>query len=118
MTKIGFVERESVEDAPLVRAWEAGEATPILEGISRAFWLHRPAYEVCFWVQNTGGVYGGDVSSLSFSSLFAVSNFNDCFFTHKRSRKSMSTFRLPQVNLHLSSVGSRIRRLMGIKGHG
>ena len=67
-------------DAALVLAWENGDATPIAEGSSRAFWyvhfdfndprslknismirLHRPAYEVSFDVENSGPVSGGEV---------------------------------------------------------
>jgi beta-glucosidase len=60
--KIAFAQEESDGDAELVRAWEGGKATPIAEGMSRAFWLHKPAYRAGFWVQNTGKVYGGEVS--------------------------------------------------------
>ncbi|TFK27278.1 extracellular beta-glucosidase [Coprinopsis marcescibilis] len=58
VTKIGGTDDV---DGELVQAWESGEATPKLPGISRAFWLHRPAYEVTFTVQNTGSVFGGDI---------------------------------------------------------
>lgn len=68
VVKLAYIEREGPSDVPLVRAWERGEATPIAEGISRTFWLHRPAYNVRFWVKNTGGVYGGDVSRPLFPS--------------------------------------------------
>jgi hypothetical protein len=50
-----------------VKAWERGEATPIAVGMSRAFWLHKPAYKIGFWVQNAGKVYGGEVSLLILS---------------------------------------------------
>ena len=66
MQKIAFAEQEENKgDAELVKAWERGEATPIAEGMSRAFWLHRPTYKVGFWVKNTGNVYGGEVSCQS-----------------------------------------------------
>ncbi|EEB90579.1 hypothetical protein MPER_11192, partial [Moniliophthora perniciosa FA553] len=42
-------------------AWARGEATLIEVGSSTAFWLHRPAFNVSFNVQNTGDVYGGDI---------------------------------------------------------
>jgi len=45
----------------LVSAWENGEATPIAEGSSSAFWLHTPAFTVSFTVANSGGVYGGEI---------------------------------------------------------
>lgn len=51
-------------DEQLIRAWERGEATPKLPGISRAFWLHQPVYEVAFTVKNTGSVYGGDIPQM------------------------------------------------------
>ena len=69
-------------DAASVLAWEKGEATPIAEGSSRAFWyslftfydpgllrnipiirLHRPAFTVSFTVENSGLVFGGEVRS-------------------------------------------------------
>lgn len=62
--KISFAEEESDNDAELVRRWEQGKATPIAEGMSRAFWLHKPAYKVGFWVQNTGKYYGGEIPQL------------------------------------------------------
>ena len=69
-------------DAASVLAWENGDATPIAEGSSRAFWsvhfvfffddpgflrnismirLHRPAFTVSFTVENSGSVFGGEV---------------------------------------------------------
>lgn len=60
--KIELAEDGSEEDAELVNAWEQGEATPIAEGMSRAFWLHKPVYKIGFWLQNIGKVYGGEVS--------------------------------------------------------
>ena len=57
----------------LVKAWERGEATPIAVGISRAFWLHKPAYKFSFLVQNAGNVFGGDVSLLILSTKWAIS---------------------------------------------
>ena len=68
------------DDAALVLAWENGDATPIAEGSSRAFWyvlsdlddpvslrntpmirLHTPAFTVSFTVENSGSVSGGEV---------------------------------------------------------
>ena len=67
-------------DVASVLAWKNGDATPIAEGSSRAFWyvlvdfddlellrnipmirLHRPAYVVSFYIENSGPVYGGEV---------------------------------------------------------
>jgi len=59
------------EDAGRVLAWEKGDAMPIEVGTSRVFWLHRPAYKVCFWLQNTGSVFGSEVK-LDFPSHFFV----------------------------------------------
>jgi len=47
-----------------VLAWENGDATPIAEGSSRAFWLHRPAFTVSFTVENSGSVFGGEIPQL------------------------------------------------------
>jgi len=66
--KVAFTVQES-DDASRVLAWENGDATPIEVGISRAFWLHRPAYKVCFWLRNTGSVFGSEVN---FPSHFFV----------------------------------------------
>ena len=71
-------------DAASVLAWENGDATPIAEGSSRAFWyvlfdfddpgslrnistirLHRPAFSVSFTVENSGSVFGGEVRLLA-----------------------------------------------------
>ena len=60
--KIAFAEEENSDDAELVKRWENGEATPIAEGMSRALWLHKPAYRVFFLVENVGNAYGGEVS--------------------------------------------------------
>ena len=78
-------------DAALVLAWENGDATPIAEGSSRAFWyvililifddpkslrnfsmirLHRPAFTVSFTVENSGSVYGGEVRFCLLTSIF------------------------------------------------
>ncbi|KIM41998.1 glycoside hydrolase family 3 protein [Hebeloma cylindrosporum] len=54
----------SPAELPLISAWEKGEATAIEEGSSRALWLHRPAYQATFSVQNTGRVFGGEIPQL------------------------------------------------------
>jgi beta-glucosidase len=67
--------------------WEAGNSTRIAEGSSTALWsgpfyllhrlqlmtirLHEPAYQITFSVENTGEVYGGDVSLVQ-SRAFAT----------------------------------------------
>lgn len=51
-------------EEPLIQAWENGNATAIAEGSSRALWLHRPAYQASFTVQNTGHVFGGEIPQL------------------------------------------------------
>ncbi|EJF60355.1 hypothetical protein DICSQDRAFT_201362 [Dichomitus squalens LYAD-421 SS1] len=50
--------------AGLEAAWAAGKASPNVEGGSTALWLHRPAFEVSFTVQNTGKVKGGEIPQL------------------------------------------------------
>ncbi|KAF9476635.1 glycoside hydrolase family 3 protein [Pholiota conissans] len=62
VSKINTIEPPA--DAPFVTAWEKGNATAIVEGSSRAFWLHKPAYQATFTVQNTGGLFGGDIPQL------------------------------------------------------
>ena len=41
--------------------WAAGKAGASGEGSSTALWLHRPAFEVSFEVENSGSVAGGEV---------------------------------------------------------
>ena len=47
--------------AGLEANWAAGKVGPVGAGSSTAFWLHRPAFEVSFKVQNIGDVAGGEV---------------------------------------------------------
>jgi beta-glucosidase len=60
---IAKVGDQASTDAALEKSWAAGNATPIAQGSSTALWLHRPLYNVTFEVENTGPVWGGDVSS-------------------------------------------------------
>ncbi|PPQ72451.1 hypothetical protein CVT24_003117, partial [Panaeolus cyanescens] len=55
---------DSSADKALIAAWEKGQATPIAEGISRAFWLHKPIIKVTFNIQNTGKVGGAETPQL------------------------------------------------------
>lgn len=50
--------------ADLISNWEAGLPSPSGLGSSTALWLHLPAFEVTFDVQNTGGVAGGEIPQL------------------------------------------------------
>ncbi|THH28092.1 hypothetical protein EUX98_g6098 [Antrodiella citrinella] len=50
--------------ADLEAKWAAGEAAPLSVGSSAAIWLHRPAVQVTFQVQNTGKVAGGEIPQL------------------------------------------------------
>jgi beta-glucosidase len=75
ITKVGG---QGSTDAVLEKSWAAGNATPIAQGSSTAVWyyllfflyaqifiedrLHRPLYNITFEVENTGPVWGGDVS--------------------------------------------------------
>ncbi|TFK37529.1 glycoside hydrolase family 3 protein [Crucibulum laeve] len=58
------IESDEGVDRALMQAWEKGKASPVAEGSSRAVWLHRPAFEVTFTVQNTGKAFGGDIPQL------------------------------------------------------
>ncbi|PPR00198.1 hypothetical protein CVT24_004901, partial [Panaeolus cyanescens] len=55
---------DSAADKAAIAAWEKGAATPIAEGISRAFWLHKPIAKITFSIQNTGKVAGNEVPQL------------------------------------------------------
>ncbi|KAK0185894.1 glycoside hydrolase family 3 protein [Armillaria mellea] len=46
------------------QAWGQGNTSATTVGSSTAAWLHEPAYNVTFNVQNTGPVYGGDIPQL------------------------------------------------------
>ncbi|KAL0572186.1 hypothetical protein V5O48_009781 [Marasmius crinis-equi] len=50
--------------ADLETAWARGEPSPSGVGSSAAIWLHRPAFKATFNIQNTGGVYGAEISEL------------------------------------------------------
>ncbi|KAI0776599.1 glycoside hydrolase superfamily [Trametes elegans] len=50
--------------AALEAAWAAGTPSPAVEGGSAALWLHRPAVEVSFAVENTGPVAGTEIAQL------------------------------------------------------
>ena len=63
------VHQNDPDSAALEAAWARGEASPNVEGGSTAIWLHRPAFEVSFTVNNTGKVKGGEVRCLPLLSL-------------------------------------------------
>ncbi|KAJ3727579.1 glycoside hydrolase family 3 C-terminal domain-containing protein [Lentinula raphanica] len=48
----------------LIRNWEAGNPSPGGFGSSTALWLHRPAFQVTFGIQNTGDVSGGEIPQI------------------------------------------------------
>jgi len=62
--KLNVPASTSSADRALIEAWQNGTATPIAEGSSRAVWLHEPAWEVTFRLENTGKVDGGDIPQL------------------------------------------------------
>ncbi|KAH8116098.1 beta-glucosidase [Phellopilus nigrolimitatus] len=48
----------------LVANWKKGDPSPNGDGSSAALWLHEPAFEVTFNVQNTGDVAGVEIPQL------------------------------------------------------
>jgi beta-glucosidase len=56
--------QDNEKDQELETNWLAGKPGPQGFGASTAFWLHRPAYNVSFTVQNTGRVPGTEVREL------------------------------------------------------
>ncbi|KAK7034726.1 hypothetical protein VNI00_012133 [Paramarasmius palmivorus] len=58
------VESSEGSNPGLEDAWAQGKATPLEFGASTALWLHRPAFNVTFNVQNTGDRYGGEIPQL------------------------------------------------------
>ncbi|KAG9313178.1 family 3 glycoside hydrolase [Chiua virens] len=62
--QIQEVEPLDSAETSLIDNWENGGATPIAVGSSTALWLHMPAYQVTFNVQNTGSLYGGEIPQL------------------------------------------------------
>ncbi|KAI0289895.1 glycoside hydrolase superfamily [Multifurca ochricompacta] len=49
------------QDKSFEANWAAGKPSPQVVGASTALWLHRPAFEVSFTVQNAGKVAGTEV---------------------------------------------------------
>jgi len=47
--------------------WKGSQPSPTGEGSSAALWLHEPAYEVQFWVQNTGDLKGTEIPQVYIS---------------------------------------------------
>jgi hypothetical protein len=58
------VHHDDVTQCDLENNWDTGKASPIAEGSSTALWLHRPAYEVTFDLENTGSMYGSEIPQL------------------------------------------------------
>ncbi|OBZ74882.1 putative beta-glucosidase L [Grifola frondosa] len=61
---ISTIPQSDSTSADLEAAWAAGKPSPNVEGASTALWLHRPAFQVQFVVQNTGKVAGGEIPQL------------------------------------------------------
>ncbi|KIJ61677.1 glycoside hydrolase family 3 protein [Hydnomerulius pinastri MD-312] len=62
--QIQKVEPLDYAETSLIENWENCGASPIAEGSTTALWLHMPAYQVTFNVQNTGSRYGGEIPQL------------------------------------------------------
>jgi hypothetical protein len=62
---INAVEGGQDLDSQLEANWAAGKPGPQVVGASTALWLHRPAFNITFRVQNTGRVAGTEVRHLS-----------------------------------------------------
>ncbi|KAI0293191.1 glycoside hydrolase family 3 protein [Multifurca ochricompacta] len=52
------------QDKSFEANWAAGKPSPQVVGASTALWLHRPAFEVSFTVQNAGKVAGTEIPQL------------------------------------------------------
>ena len=68
---ISTVHQSDKTSADLEAAWAQGEPSPNVEGGSVALWLHRPAFEVSFEVENSGSVAGGEVRPFFILNLTA-----------------------------------------------
>ncbi|TCD69440.1 hypothetical protein EIP91_007566 [Steccherinum ochraceum] len=62
--QISAVHHSDKTSADLESKWSAGKAAPISDGSSAAIWLHRPAVQVKFNIQNTGKLAGGEIPQL------------------------------------------------------
>ena len=101
--RVQAVHQNDADSAALESAWARDEASPKVEGGSTAIWLHRPVFEVSFWVSNTGNVEGGEVRfrSLPFC-LQGCSADRD-----RRSRNCTYTSPREQANPRVSFVDSQ-----------
>jgi len=68
------------DEQALDEAWAAGEPGPTGPGSSTAFWLHRPAFEVSFSVENTGDVAGTEVHAAEYYKW--LQSANDAYRSH------------------------------------
>ncbi|KAI0080033.1 beta-glucosidase [Panus rudis PR-1116 ss-1] len=62
--QVSAIKHSDRTSADLEAAWASGKAAPLSTGSSAAIWLHRPAVQVKFTVQNTGKVPGGEIPQL------------------------------------------------------
>ena len=61
-------------DTQLEANWLASKPGPHGIGVSTALWLHRPAYNISFTVQNKGNVAGTEVRILSLVHLSVLTH--------------------------------------------
>ena len=91
------------QNADLEANWAKSKPGPHGVGSSTALWLHRPAYNVSFTIQNVGDVYGGEVRTPSSSPARA---FADPNLSRTRFRNCTSTTRPRRRSLRPSCVAS------------
>ena len=92
---ITIVDGGQDQDTQLEANWLAGKPNPHGVGVSTALWLHRPAYDISFTVQNMGNVAGTEVRRLSRSSKCVDAcrqnkhRYPSCICTSPRRRESL-----------------------------
>ena len=64
LLNIKVVDSGEDPDAKLENNWLAGKPGPQVVGASTALWLHRPMFNVTFWLRNSGDFDGAEVRGL------------------------------------------------------
>ena len=59
--RTSLIPQLDLDSIALEADWAAGSPTPVGEGSTTAFWLHRPLVKVEFDIQNTGHLDGSEV---------------------------------------------------------
>jgi Glycosyl hydrolase family 3 C-terminal domain len=108
------VEGEQDQDSQLEANWAAGKPSPQVVGASTALWLHRPAFNVVFTVQNTGSLTGTEVGHL-FVVPCVIGKSDIWAFLGERT-DSTGVLALPGARGRASICPSRLHRRGAVTG--